>query len=437
MKKQLLTLLLCLPLLGMAQINFTLDANSSIPGVGYGSIAFSDVDNDGDEDVLITGHTNNWVLIASLYLNDGAGNFSLVTGTPFAGVNNSFVAFSDIDNDGDEDVLITGSEDISSIAELYVNDGLGNFSLVTGTPFPGLDDASFEFSDIDNDGDMDLLMVGSSDNGPIAELYKNDGLGNFSIVTGTPFSAADNGSIAFSDVDNDGDEDVLITGDNWNTDVLSELYINDGLGNFSLVTNTVFTHINRSSISFSDIDNDGDEDVLMTGRKLNGMPSSELYKNDGLGNFSLVTGTPFTEVNLGSIAFADVDSDGDQDVFITGEDEFNDMISELYINNGLGSFSIATGVSFTGVHIGSIAFSDVDNDGDEDLLITGEENFWNVLSNLYKNSSIASSITEENSIKFELQKVINYLGQETKPTKNTPLFFIYDDGTVEKRIVIE
>jgi hypothetical protein len=68
--------------------------------------AFSDIDGDGDQDVLITGQTSSNQAISKLYANDGIGVFTEVTSTPFEGVYNSSMAFSDIDGDGDQDVLI-------------------------------------------------------------------------------------------------------------------------------------------------------------------------------------------------------------------------------------------------------------------------------------------------------------------------------------------
>ncbi|MDP1136936.1 VCBS repeat-containing protein, partial [Klebsiella pneumoniae] len=71
--------------------------------VYFSSIRFSDVDNDGDLDALLTGFTAQ--AITKLYLNDGTGTFSEFTDVPFVSIAAGAVAFSDIDNDGDQDVL--------------------------------------------------------------------------------------------------------------------------------------------------------------------------------------------------------------------------------------------------------------------------------------------------------------------------------------------
>ncbi|MGK0175954.1 MAG: hypothetical protein ACI9AT_002341 [Ulvibacter sp.] len=80
------------------------------------------MDGDGDKDLLITGLNNSFEQIAKLYTNNG-GNFTEVTGTPFEGVFASSIAFSDVDGDGDNDLLITGENSSGEqIAKLYTND---------------------------------------------------------------------------------------------------------------------------------------------------------------------------------------------------------------------------------------------------------------------------------------------------------------------------
>ena len=371
---------------------FTEVIGTPFVAVAYSSIAFSDMDNDGDEDVLITGVTGGSAYITKLYINNGLGVFTEVVGSPFVGVGQGSIAFSDVDNDGDEDVLITGREQGNvSIIKLYTNDGLGNFIVVDLNSFDGVSNGSIAFTDVDNDGDEDVLITGLDQaNVHITELHTNDGFGNFTEVIGTPFVGVTYGSIAFSDVDNDGDEDVLITGvGQANVSIITKLYTNDGLGNFTELIGTPFVAVGDASIAFSDVDNDGDEDVLITGHDgLSGIPNAKLYTNDGLGVFTEVIGTPFVAVGHSSIAFSDVDNDGDEDVLITGATGNSPHITKLYINNGLGVFTEIVGTPFVGVYFSSIAFSDVDNDGDEDVLITGATGNSPHITKLYINNGL-------------------------------------------------
>jgi predicted nucleotidyltransferase len=361
-------------------------------GVSTSSIAFADVNGDGDQDVLITGYSNSVGAISKLYANNGAGAFSEVTVSPFERVSNGSVAFADVNGDGDQDVLITGySNSAGAISKLYTNNGAGIFSLATGTPFVGVLFGSIAFADVNGDGDQDVLITGKSSSGSrIAKLYTNNGAGAFSLATGTPFTGVSEASIDFADVNGDGDQDVFITGD-FGLGAISKLYTNNGVGVFSLATETSFLGVKNGSVAFADVNGDGDQDLLLTGQTLLGAYTSKLYTNNGTGTFSVATATPFTGVIYGSIAFADVNGDGDQDVLITGQNKPGAKIANLYINNGAGAFSLATGTPFTGVYKGSVAFADVNGDGAQDVLITGFDNLGGRVAKLYLNNGGVSS----------------------------------------------
>ncbi|MCZ4408253.1 FG-GAP-like repeat-containing protein [Cryomorphaceae bacterium 1068] len=390
-------MILCFTLNAQSQITFLEvlpeeGADFNEIGKDSPSIAFSDVDGDGDEDVLISGNfgiTPQGPVpgFPKLYTNDD-GTFTLVENTPFELIYASTLAFSDIDGDGDEDLLITGGNGNASdqtLAKLYSNDG-GTFNLIEDTPFTGVIDGSIAFSDVDGDGDEDLFITGSNTTGGTvsANLYTNDG-GSFNLIEDTPFVGVRYGDIAFADIDGDGDEDLLITGRNQSFSPVAELYSNDG-GNFSLIEDTPFEAVSYSSAAFSDIDGDGDKDVLITGSNSMGQGSVGLYTNDG-GNFTLVTGTPFSPGISGSVDFADVDGDGDEDVLITGRPSVFSGRTSLYSNEG-GNFTLVPDDPFTDVSQSAAAFSDVDEDGDEDVLIVGRANvIIGYIAKLYRNTT--------------------------------------------------
>ena len=387
-----------MPLFISAQ-TFFLVSGTPFEGVRDGSIAFADIDNDNDQDVLITGLNSSYQIISKLYTNDGVGNYTLVSGTPFVGVMYSCVKFADIDNDNDQDLIISGAVNSSQAAtKLYTNDGSGNFTLVVGTPFDAIEYSSVEFGDIDNDNDQDIIITGQKSSGVrIAKLYKNDGNGFYTIATGTPFTGVESGDIEFADVDNDNDLDVLITGMNSSNASTSRLYLNDSLGNFTFQPLTPFEGANVSSIAFSDVDNDNDFDVLITGS--NNQPKSKLYLNNGSGNFTLDTLAPFDGVQYSSVAFSDVDNDNDDDLIISGE-SWNlqngfQRICKLYLNNGNGSFSLLSGTTFEGITTTSVAFSDTNNDNKIDLLITGSNGSNIPITKLYRDTTITTEIIQE------------------------------------------
>ena len=140
-----------------------------------------------------------------------------------------------------------------------------------------------------------------------------------------------------------------------------------------MVANTPFEGFSAGDIAIADSENDGDEDVLISGQLENGGAISNLYLNDGTGTFSLLSGTPFPGTFLGETAFADFDNDGDLDVFIVGTGLggilSNSIIANVYENQGLNNFVLAD--ELIGAYLSSCAIGDIDGDNDLDLVVGG------------------------------------------------------------------
>jgi len=368
--------------------NFTLVNGTPFAGVKFSSVAFADVDKDNDQDVFITGNEGS-SRTTKLYTNSGNGTFTLSSGSLFAGVDLSSVAFADVDNDNDMDVFVGGTTGSSSIAYIYRNNGSGIFTAITGNPFLGPYNGSVAFADVDKDNDQDVFICVSQTGKAFLKLYKNLGGGLYALDTTNSFIPVFSSSVAFSDVDNDGDNDLLISG-NSGSNPVTNLYLNNG-GIFT-VSSTAFTAVRSGDVAFADIDNDNDKDVLITGDD-GTYKVANLYTNNGSGIFTLVNATPFTGVYLSSVAFADVDNDSDADVIIGGNDGSSNTC-KLYNNNGLGAYTLATGMPFSTINNGAIAFADIDGDTDQDVLITGASGTGQI-ANLYKNNKIVG--IKENS----------------------------------------
>ncbi len=94
---------------------------------------------------------------------------------PFPNCYRGAVAWGDYNNDGKLDVVITGVSDTSAlVAAIWRNDGDGTFT-DAGANLPGMDLGCAAWGDYDNDGDLDLLFAGNSNDGWITRIYRNDG----------------------------------------------------------------------------------------------------------------------------------------------------------------------------------------------------------------------------------------------------------------------
>ncbi|MGA9383107.1 MAG: S8 family serine peptidase [Phormidium sp.] len=200
-----------------------IDSKISLIGVTEGSVAWGDYDNDGDLDILLIGNSDSGT-VAKVYQNEG-GNFIDIN-APLTGVSNGSAEWGDYDNDGDLDILLTGGRAGSSpVAKVYQNNG-GSFTDInaslTGVVGTGT------WGDYDNDGDLDILLTGQAGSDLfISKVYKNES-GSFSDINASLIGVvgkSDN-SASWGDYDNDGDLDILLIGGNY-TDVVSKIYRNN------------------------------------------------------------------------------------------------------------------------------------------------------------------------------------------------------------------
>lgn len=400
--------------LGFAQ-TFTEELKVPFERVPDSKLAFADIDNDGDQDILITGCDID-TTGPFLYFNNGFGVFTTEANSNIICAFATALAFADVDGDKDEDLVFTGfTGNSGQVTILYKNGGQGNFSAVNGSFDEEVESASIVFADIDNDGDQDVFISGQNSgdfNLGISNLYINDGDGNFEENGNNSFPNIVRSSADFADVDGDGDLDLLLAGkcgSVWYQTPcrFSKLYINDGLGNFTVDSDTMFEAGENGTITFSDIDNDGDQDVLITGLNSSLEVMTNLYRNNGKGEFEMIQNANLVEVQSSSVAFSDIDGDGDEDLLITGRRNSYSMstaipISIIYINDGSGNFTASAEIDIENVYKSSVAFADIDNDGDEDLLITGRDSSNDKITKLYRNNTIVSSTKSLNQeINFE------------------------------------
>ncbi|MEM7205890.1 MAG: VCBS repeat-containing protein [Planctomycetota bacterium] len=347
-----------------AQPLFTTTLKQHLPEaiIHGGDVAVADIDGDGDQDAFAAGSIGSRLL-----RNDGALRLVDVTATQFEGVvfSAGSPTFADVDGDLDPDLLF-----LSGAVRLYLNDGAGSFSLATtGIPQSYQILLTMAVADVDADGDVDLFVgnpleyayypyvtVGGQDH-----LYLNDGTGQFTDATaqlpaGFEFTVA----AAFADVDGDGDPDLAI-GDAGAAD---RLWLNDGAGMFSrapagaLPADSTGT---TSDVAPVDVDGDGDLDLLLPTR----LGPDRLYLNDGSGRFADASSThlPTRAAHTTGVAVGDLDGDGDPDLALVTPE----VPTQLYLNDGAGVFTDATTGRLPNEVTGAAEATSVDLDGDGDL----------------------------------------------------------------------
>ena len=289
------------------------------------NITFGDFNNDGWADLFVCDDND----YAKVYVNN-AGTLSVTTslintninpgmfygGDPYDSGNYGSV-WTDFDNDGDLDLYIAhcrqsagSSSDQRRRDRLFVNDGNNNYS--EQAQAYGIEVTDFKqtwttsFGDINNDGDLDIVMTNHGENGQILE---NDGTGHYTDITATTgFTTPNTDPIEsfFEDFDNDGFVDILISGGGPGNSYF--MYHNNGNNTFTLASNPIPATTNGMlSFAAGDLNHDGKIDIFASYGNVYNSPTNTddvLYLNTTSNNNNFISfalkGTVSNEGAIGS-----------------------------------------------------------------------------------------------------------------------------------------
>jgi MYXO-CTERM domain-containing protein len=325
-------------------------------------LVLSDVDGDQDLDILMANGGGYYVRDvaeeSSLYINDGSGAFSNATTALLGGVTSRLrqVAIADIDGDGDRDLYLPGGYGADT-DHLFIQTAAGAFEDQADArlpPFTWSNAGAAHFGDLDNDGDVDLVVAdwgAAPRNSPGNTLmYMNDGTGVFTaadkdyipppiapMVGRTPID------IDLADVDGDFDLDILVNHRNGQ----SRIFLNDGSAKFTDGTDGNYPEKKGPytyNVEACDYDEDGDLDLLLDNAgghdaEVTGLNLTQVLNNDGTGHFTdvtadTITGEPFADDN--AVKCADVDGDGHYDLLVAS---LTNPGEKLLLNDGSGKFA--------------------------------------------------------------------------------------------------
>lgn len=375
---------------------------------GGGATVF-DINNDGLEDLFITGGMAD----DALYLNQGNGTFRDIyedSGlTPSKGFVTQGAVSADVNRDGYRDLFITtintsaGDQEIPRAENLLFLNNQGDLSFTEVTAEYGLKDLnSFStgasFGDVNADGYPDLFVgnyfknfegqlgiikdatIVSSHQTAEAYLLINQDGSRFENAT-TDYGIHHKGfgfGGVFTDFDNDGDQDLMVNQDFGYKAVPNILYENrfprQSFMDVSGETG-MDLKINAMGAAVGDIDNNGLLDYYFTNIKFNllmvnhgrGKPFTDEAKERGTHSFAISWGANF----------GDFDLDGDLDLFVANGDLNPNCVpmGNFYFENNNGHFTEKgrmAGINDYGIGRGSVVF-DMDNDGDLDVLVVNQK----------------------------------------------------------------
>lgn len=309
-----------------------------------------------------------------IYRNDGTGVFvnrSAEAVNDFSGRIRQ-VAIGDVNGDGFVDLYAAeggGGTDV-----LFLNDGTGVFEPVEHAL--GSNAGAVRFGDLDDDGDLDLFLADGYATADTVHghVYLNDGAGEFTELTNAvppPGTGRDPDDVELLDIDGDFDLDIFLNAHEGD----SALWLNRGDGTFVDASdrNPGQPRGYHYDPGACDVDGDGDLDLWIdnTGPNCAGTCDEQLLINDGQGNLTdetlaRVQGNPIVDDN--GVACVDFDYDGDFDAVV-----YSLGTGERYLeNDGTGHFTRVGGV-FPDEADSTLwgEFGDLDGDGRLDL-VTGQ-----------------------------------------------------------------
>lgn len=365
MSKFLLLILVCVPALGLAQVpyNTNPDWRSTDRRYATGGSIF-DLNKDGWPEFVVSNGNDMRSEKNGVYVNAN-GTLPLMPTWESADLGKQgHLAIGDYDQDGWQDVAVavlnptTGAPGV----KVYRNN-LGVLSSspawVSANNFYGWHVA---WGDPDMDGDLDLL-AGTSDVYSARQwknfMYKN----NNGVLETTPswqtVDERDLDHMEFCDVDNDGDLDIVAIGSttcNW-------IYRNTN-GVISTVPDWQSTDNNNqmaNTLAIGDVTGDGYRDLIMTDNNQVGGGSGyvKLYRNNRLGGFEQVPGWKYFAGYVSGVALADVNGDGRLDLAMGAW--WNP--TRIFLNNGTGFNNTPSWTSSISQVVEMIAFGDVNRDG--------------------------------------------------------------------------
>lgn len=318
------------------------------------AMALADIDGDGDLDLYVvhTRYQSTGDNQDRVYVNDGRGRFTQVTGrTPGVRVEDGHdVDAGDVDGDGDVDLLFSSWSGL----HLLLNNGAGVFLEAPAQlpPVAGGKVFGVHLADCDGDRDLDVILscYGGQD-----RLLRNDGRGRFTDDTATamPVDTDRTTDLDLGDVDGDGDPDLVLSSSFGN----NRLYLNNGAGVFR-ASSTLSYQATCYGVGLADLDGDGDLDACWATSA-----GPRITRNVGGGSFTLISGTGVEQSLAADVVHcADFNRDGRSDIVVGTRQGAN----ALFLSDGRGGFTRGALPSHHAYSKG-LEVGDVDGDGDLDL----------------------------------------------------------------------
>ena len=300
---------------------------------------------------LLTTFILSIILVINLFSQNPCCNYTDTGNQPGSDGETFGIALGDIDGDGDNDAVVVDAYDDM---EVYINNGSGIF-LYDETYGSGKSWFGVDLVDVDLDNDLDII-VAAFYSGAGCEVWLNDGVGNFSFSQGSIASSISMRKLGIGDLNGNGYPDIFAPAYSGSS---SQVWYNDGNGTF-INSNQALAGSSCTQAALADLDGDNDLDVYIS--RTNGTPNT-VWLNNGSGFFG-DTGQSLGSAFSNGAGASDVDDDGDMDIVVSNWQ----VPSQVWINDGNASFTAGFQINNNN-YAKAIEISDIDYDCDDDVII--------------------------------------------------------------------
>lgn len=333
---------------------------------GPGSVEVADFNRGGFPDIVVANSNDSSL---SIFLNDGKGNFTETTGSPFfANRYPNDIAITDFNNDGNLDLCIANIE--AKFLSVFSGNGKGQFQQVKNSPFSVNSKPhthGIAAADFNGDGYIDLATDDWGENKII--IIFGDGKGNFGKETFFNVGNRPYQRLRGADLNKDNKPDIVTTNLEGNN---ATVLLSNGNGTFTEPEGSPFScGAAPFGIAIGDVNGDNNPDLAIVNSptitaESKGLDGLWILLGDGHGKFSTLSGSPFkTGKSPSRLAIADLDNDSINDIAVTN---YNDKSISIF-------YMLKTGVHKSqtiqvGSHPDGIAINDLNADGKKDILVS-------------------------------------------------------------------